>query len=1078
MSSIYDTEVDHTSPSDIGEMQRRCEELDWSRTPLGPAEEWSSALRTAVETCLASRFPMLLCWGPELAMVYNDAYRPILGRTKHPMALGRPTKEVWPEVWGIVGPGLEDILVGGEPTWSEDQMLVVDRNGFLEECYFTFSFSPVRVDSGAVGGVLCVVTETTERVLGERRLGTLTGLSNGLGGVEDVESLRSVASRVLHRNGLDHPFAAVVLRPGVDEGTAPGPVEVSPDSRGLADTPPQLRADVAALAQEALRTGQLVRRNVDADPWVPGEDYTIPVGALCAIPVWLPGQEAPEGALVIGRSAHRPWDESLEAYLNLCTIQLRTAFVALRSRVQQQRRTDALTALDEAKSAFFTNISHELRTPLTLISGAVDQTLSDEGLTDLQRSRLEIIDRNATRLARMVDAMLDFDRMEAGRLSPDLTEIDVVEMTRGLAAAFLPAMERAGLELDIDCEPQSRRAVLDRDMFERIVLNLLMNAVKYTPVGRVSVRLRGDDAGFTVSVSDTGIGIPRVDLDRVFERFEQLPRRSMARSHEGAGIGLAMVKQLTELMGGRVAATSELGVGSEFSVSLPWRAPFTPGLSRSVTPRHVGAFLAETDGWQVEDRLEPHHRLDEGDGAAATARGRPRLVIADDNADMRAYLRDLLSTTYDVELAPDGIAALEAIRSDRPDLVLADVMMPRMDGFELVRAIREDGSLADLPIILLSARAEERDTTQGLESGADDYLVKPFSVEELRARLASNLERSRARLRDAAWRRAVMASFTDALVITDESGRIIEFNEAFTDLLGWELDEGPFQPPYPWWPTDGEQSEADDPWLPAERGAASSGSVEQQLRLVTKDGREVWVVTRSQRVNGVGDGRALLVVTLRDVTREHRARERRRAAALLSSEFSASGDLAQVLTTAVTGFAELFDGDSTVRAFAGTEEHLFTAHGPVRHGDIEATIREALNAESPEVPSLSVPVTGLLLVPENPNSECRVWIQFQRPRLVPADELIVGDLLAQAFALAVDRVVAADDFAEREDHLAKAIQSHRMIGQAIGILIERHRISPTQAFGMLKQASQERNIKLREIAARVIETGAEPTEAE
>jgi signal transduction histidine kinase/CheY-like chemotaxis protein len=1063
---------------DGGEMQRRRDDLDWSSTPLGPTEAWPSALRMAVETCLSSRFPMLVCWGPQLAMIYNDAYQPILGGTKHPGALGRPIKQVWAEVWGIVGPMLESVLSGGEPTWFEDQMLVIDRNGFLEECYFTYSFSPIRDDSGAVGGVLCVVSETTERVLGERRLATLTGLSTGLGGVEDVDAVRSVVATVLHRNGLDHPFAAVVMRPGPGTGPASEPVTVSADSLDLLDTPPQLRTDVAELAEEALRTGKLVRRNVAAAPWVLGEDaYTSPVGALCAIPVWLPGQETPEAALVIGRSAHRPWDGSLEAYLNLCTIQLRSAFVALRTRELQQRRAEALAALDEAKSAFFTNISHELRTPLTLISGAAQQTLSDQDVSDRQRSRLEIIDRNATRLTRMVDAMLDFDRMEAGRLSPILTELDVVEMTRGLAAAFLPAMERAGLHLDVDCEPQSRQALLDRDMYERIVLNLLMNAVKYTPVGRVSVRLRGDDDGFTISVSDTGIGIPRVDLDRIFERFEQLPRRSQARSHEGAGIGLAMVKQLTEIMGGRVSARSQLGIGSQFEVSLPWQAPHRPGPSRSVTPRHVEAFLTEADGWEVADRREPAGSS--GEGTDVAPKGTlPRVVVADDNADMRAYLRDLLSTRYDVELAPDGEAALEAIRARRPDLVLADAMMPRLDGFELVRAIREDASLSDLPIVLLSARAEERDTTLGLESGADDYIVKPFSVEELKARLASNLERSRARLRDAAWRRAVMASYTHPLVIAEADGRVIEFNEAFTELLGWELDEGPFDWPYPWWPADAEHPGAGEPSLPAEGEGAPSGSVEQQVRLVTKEGRDVWVATRRQRIDGVGDGGVLVVVTLRDVTREHRARERRRAAALLSAEFSASSDLAQVLATAVTGFAELFDGDSTVRAFAGDEEHLFTAHGPVLHGDIEATVREALDADSPDAPSLVSPVTGFLLVPDNPTSECRVWIQFRRPRLVTPDELIVGDLLAQAFALAVDRVVAAGDFAEREEHLSRAIESHRLIGQAIGILIERHRVSPTQAFGMLKQASQDRNIKLREIAARVIETGAEPTDAE
>jgi PAS domain S-box-containing protein len=345
-----------------------------------------------------------------------------------------------------------------------------------------------------------------------------------------------------------------------------------------------------------------------------------------------------------------------------------------------------------------------------------------------------------------------------------------------------------------------------------------------------------------------------------------------------------------------------------------------------------------------------------------------------------------------------------------------------------------------------------------------------------------------------------MASLRDPLVITDEQGRVVELNDAFTDLLGWSLGDGPFEVPHPWWPSPDADSGG--------AAAAAFGQSEPlhgEFPLVAKDGRDVWVEGGSHRLEPAGDHPTLVITSFRDVTREHWSRERRVAAAALAAEFSTADDLTNVLTAAVAGFAELFDGDSTVRVMAEAEDHVFTAAGPVRGADVEPSVWQALLGKGsgggeghpgeghpgeghpgeapPDPPSDSAArhddrVNGLLLAPDNRRADCRAWVQFKRPRHVTADERIVGDLMAQAFSLAVDRVVAASGFADRESHLAKAIESHRLIGQAIGILIERHRITPTEAFARLRRASQDRNIKLREIASRVIETGAEPDAAD
>lgn len=1075
----HDVRAEH--PSELG---ARFAAFDWSSTPLGPISTWPGDLRAAVGICLTSRFPMLVWWGSEYVMIYNDGYRPMLG-TKHPKALGSPGKDVWPEIWDIVGPMLDSVMKSGVATWSRDQQLMLERNGYLEECYFTFSYSPIAVESGQVAGVFTAVMETTDHVLSERRLGTLGVLSRRLGEASDADHVRRLATAVLGSNPQDHPLAVMV-----DARALPV------DPRDL-DVPEPLQADVYAAATQAVTLGRQVHQDLPAPVHLENGPGGLAVAGLHALPIKLPSDDEMSEVLVIGRSAHRGWDSALATYLALCVTHLGTALRDIRLLDTERQRAETAEALDAVKSAFFTNLSHELRTPLTLISGPISDVLADPRLADDQRERLELVDRNTVRLARMVDAMLDFGRMAASKVQPHVVPLDVSLQTRTMAESFAQAFRRAGLQFVTECDDAGRPAYLDRDMYERIVLNLLSNALKYTPSGTVTLRLQCDADGFAVSVTDTGIGIRKRDLKRVFERFEQLPRPGKARSHEGAGIGLAMVKQLTELMGGEVEVESDLGLGSTFTIRLPWGQPQTgPVEGRSITPRTIDAFLAETEGWDlpyaaeaapVETATHAAGQSQTGSSVGSSASGRPRLLVAEDNSDMRTYLRGALSTDYDIELVPDGAAALERCLAVRPDIVLADAMMPGLDGFELTRAIRRNSALRHLPVLILSARAAESDTEEGLTSGADDYVSKPFSLTELRARLASNLERSRARLRDAAWRRAVMESFKDALLITDANGEVVEVNESFTQLLGYAAGDGHLAMPHPWWPPAGEPTDAGaDELTDRERveqvmsdallGSTVSG---QECRLVTKDHGDVWVQVSTQEVEGIGDRPNYVVITLADVTRERASRVRRQAAAALSVEFGNAAELEQVLEAAVAGFAELFDGDPTVRALAGPEEHVFTAGGPVRRAYLDEQLWEMLTTAEPEVPAPNQPVSGLLITPQNhPSSECRVWVQFRRPRPVTTDERIVGDLLGQAFALAVDRVVAATTFADRETHLARAIESHRLIGQAIGILIERHRATPAEAFSMLKKASQDRNIKLREIAARVIETGAEPDDAE
>ena len=450
-----------------------------------------------------------------------------------------------------------------------------------------------------------------------------------------------------------------------------------------------------------------------------------------------------------------------------------------------------------------------------------------------------------------------------------------------------------------------------------------------------------------------------------------------------------------------------------------------------------------------------------------------RVVVAEDNADLRTYLGEVLGDDYDVELVADGQAALEAVRREPPDLVLSDVLMPCLDGYGLLDAIRQEPTLTGVPVVLLSARAGETETSSALGAGADDYLVKPFSVLELRARVASNLERAAARSQDASWRRAVTDGLHDALLVLDLDGTVLEVNDRFTSLLGWSPADGPFTRPYPWDGTDGGSPAgfADAVDLTT---ASPAGTGPVEVELLHRDGRRVVGSVRVSTVQG-GRGRpARLLATVRDVTAEHEARTRRATAAALSAELGSAEELTEVVAAAVAGLSVLFVGDATVSVVVGRKEQVFTAFGPVAPDDLDPTVAGRLEGDGDVEAAAEGDVDGILLTAGGGAPRCRVWVSFPQARAVTADERIAGDLLALALVLACDRVLAATSFAEREEHLRRAVDSHEEIGQAVGILVERHRWTPTTAFEHLKRTSQDHNIKLREVAQRVIESGAVP----
>ncbi|NPC80041.1 response regulator, partial [Pyxidicoccus fallax] len=748
---------DETCLQGGGEMGALMRSIDWSRTGLGPVTGWPRSLKTMVGVILGSRFPMLVWWGPDMLQIYNDAYRPVLG-VKHPASMGAPARRIWSEIWDVIGPMAEGVLAGGPPPWHEDFQLFINSRGFVEETFHTFSYSPVPDDEGRVGGVLNTVQETTQKVRGERQVRLLRDLAARLADARSVDEACTLATAVFATNSADLPFSLIYL---LDvEGRE---VRLSSTS-GLDGYEGPARTERVALDSatspwpfaEAAREGHVIVDGLGGRfAGLPGGPWGTPPERAIVVAFTRPGQPRPSGFLVSGLSPRRPFDEH---YLGLCKLaadQVVTAITNARAYEEERRRAQALTELDLAKTAFFSNVSHEFRTPLSLMLGPAEDALASPRRA-LMGENLNVVYRNALRLLKLVNSLLDFSRIEAGRATASYEPTDLASVTTDLASAFRSALERAGLRFVVECPPLPEHVYVDHDMWEKIVLNLLSNALKFTFEGEIGIALRWLGESVELVVRDTGTGIPEKELPDIFKRFHRV-QGARSRTHEGSGIGLALVHELVRLHGGSIEVSSQLGHGTRFRVCIPRGFAHLPQdrvhTKHTLVTTATGAapyvhealrWLPESEAAEVARSLEPTLQPAAGLGALAT-NPNARILLADDNADMRGYVRRLLGERWNVEAVADGAQALEAARRQLPDLVLTDVMMPNLDGFGLLQALRADERLKEIPVIMLSARAGEESRVEGLEAGADDYLIKPFSARELVARVATHLQLSELR---------------------------------------------------------------------------------------------------------------------------------------------------------------------------------------------------------------------------------------------------------------------------------------------------------------------------------------------
>ncbi|KAI8821132.1 uncharacterized protein EV422DRAFT_567461 [Fimicolochytrium jonesii] len=828
-----------------GVMGQLLREVDWTESHLGPVHTWPQSLMTALALMLASPFPMSIWWGPKFILLYNDAYIPICAG-KHPWLFGKPGAEAWSEIWDdLKGPAEQALLGAGKHT--VDDLLFMTRNGFPEETYHTWSYVPIRQEDGSVGGLLNPTVETSRQVIAQRRLKALREYSVAAGQAKDVSNLLSITADVLRASERDVTFALLYTGSSEIAEATNGDVDIGrPFSLRLAEVigiTRDHRAAIEDITVDLSRDFELPQiwpfhevctkrttvevRNQELVEGIPGRGFGDPSKIVVVCPIAGSEAEDIQGVMIIGTSSRLPYDEDYITFIELLFRQTASSLSNIMAFNEEVKRADALATIDRAKTAFFSSVSHELRTPLTLMLGPLEDllTTSKESPTAFQMERLTLINRNARRLLKLVNSILDFSRLEAGRMQASFRKTHVAALTRDLASVFRSAIEKRGVKYEVQCD-ESCEAYIDRDMWEKVVFNLIGNAFKFTMKGtiRVSVATSSDKMRFIFSVQDSGIGIPSDQLDRVFERFHRVEGAS-GRSHEGTGIGLALTQELVKLHGGELWTESTVGAGSTFFVQIPLGSSHLPpdmvseDFNKTEEAEHTVGSL--TYGSSIIEEANHWMSLRDNDGNStpvdhATTSSEPtlsetsttmqprlpvttrgcRVLLADDNADMRAYVKSILGKVWRVTEVSDGLQALESVKANPPDCIVSDIMMPNLDGIGLLRALKGDPKTKGIPVILLSARAGEEARVDGLQMGADDYLVKPFSGKELKARVQSHLEVSRLRLElekrvqertkelaESEWRYKTMSSLSPVGIFkSNNKGHLTYANEKF-----WEI---------------------------------------------------------------------------------------------------------------------------------------------------------------------------------------------------------------------------------------------------------------------------------------------------
>ena len=655
----------HEKPSITPALLR---ETDWAATPLGPIESWSPSLRIAVDICLSSRFPMFVWWGPSLINIYNDAYIPVLGK-RHPAAFGQPARQIWHEIWDVLSVDVEAVMVRGEATWNERVLLVMERNGFTEDTWFDWSYSPVRDSDGSIQGIFCACSEETTRVHAEQDRDRLMREAQ-----QTAQNLRtwfdSAPGFVALLRGPDFVFEMV--NQAYYQLVGHRPIEGLPVFEAL----PEVREQsFKAILEKVYATGQaFVGRSL---PLSVQKEAGGPVTVSYVDLLYQPVRDSTGKVVGIFAQGH---DVS-----------------------EQVRAVANLKEADRRKDEFLATLAHELRNPLAPIRQAA--TLAKmPGLEPARHAwALDVIERQAGHMAVLLDDLLDVSRISRGRLELRIQDVLLQDVVNAAVEACAPLIERKRHTLKVLLPPQPLRLQADPIRLTQVILNLVSNAAKYTdPGGLIQVGAEIDGEELVVRVEDNGIGLGAEAQTHVFEMFAQVSS-AIDRAEGGLGIGLALSKGVVELHGGRISAHSEGHcLGSVFEIRLPWS----------------GNGKARSDAHAAD--VEP------------AAGARRTVLLADDNHDALETLQMLLETLgHRVVTAGSGEEALAVAERERPQVAVLDIGMPGMNGYDAAKAIRATDWGRQMLLVALTGWGQSDDQARARDAGFDRHFTKPVELQQL-----------------------------------------------------------------------------------------------------------------------------------------------------------------------------------------------------------------------------------------------------------------------------------------------------------------------------------------------------------
>jgi signal transduction histidine kinase len=722
-----------------GDMGERIRNFDWAGTPLGDPETWEQGLKTCVRIILTSAQPMFVWWGPSLINIYNDQYAHFLG-VKHPAALGAKASAVWTEIWDLLVPKIKSVE-RNEGTYDEAMLFIMERKGYQEEVYVSFCYSPVPGDDGTMKGLFCVCSDNTERVINERSLQTLRDLGAIVFDEKSLQVIYRNLGEALGKNNRDFPFA-IVYKIENNGSTATATASAGTNNRQyLLPAVIDLEAPTMdtqhfyqAYASNKVTIAEINTQNHD----IPKGEWKAPASQVVYIPITAVGSNHPYAIIFAALNPYRLFDNHFKQFCELIGERVSLEINKMLAIEEERKRAEELEQIDKAKTVFFSNISHEFRTPLTLILNPLEELLNQptSHLSAIEKKNIETTHRNAVRLLKLVNTLLDFSRIESGRQQASYTLTDLGALTTNLVANFRAVIEKAGMQLIVKADTVIQPVYVDRHMWEKIVFNLLSNAFKYTLAGSITVELTAENKYAVLKIKDTGVGIPEAELPHMFKRFHRV-QQVTGRTFEGTGIGLSLIKEFVLLHKGDIGVESEFGKGSTFTVRIPFGKEHLPQqhIKSIDQDDHEGMLTSSMFVEEAGTLL-----VKKANEQAAGNDGLPLVLVVDDNADMRDHLQSVLMPHFKIVTANNGQDALHKIQQQQPDLILSDIMMPVLDGIGLLQEIKANKATAHIPVILLTARAGEESKIVGWETGADDYLTKPFSSKELISRIASQIK--------------------------------------------------------------------------------------------------------------------------------------------------------------------------------------------------------------------------------------------------------------------------------------------------------------------------------------------------